>query len=251
MSKNLRTLADMRREEHVKNLSELSDRDLCEMIRAHFETHPALPGEKNMKDTANQVIHQAENMEQADAQASAAAALNPHEFMPAGETPFDSQNNFLTSEEKDDLVQKYAQTRIRETPLKEGNHYFDWRHFDPTALKREPLGEEPQNEGNTTVYSDRVNVELQKNDAGEVSVIAEQSDGGFRFIGHLPEKFLANNPMNVEYCSAELEVIDYSNGHMKNLSTHIVVDTDVMSGDVIDLDESLLSGLEQDNGLEQ
>ena len=97
---------------------------------------------------------------------------------------------------------------------------------------------------NTPVYVDKVNVELQNNGNGEVYVTAELANGGWRSIGHLPEKFLKNNPMNVESCAAELQIVDFSNGKMKNLSASIVVDTDVMSGDVIDLDNSMLGNLD-------
>ena len=94
-------------------------------------------------------------------------------------------------------------------------------------------------------------MELQKNDVGDVYVLAEQSDGGHRTIGTLPDSFLTNNPMNVSHCEAELQLTDFSNGNMKNLSARVVVDSDLMSGDVIDLDENLLSGLDQETGLTQ
>lgn len=240
MAKGLTILADMRREEQYKSLTELSDRDMCEMIRAHFESHPTLPGEKTMKDQVNQLI----------------AILNPQEtssepeagWKPADQTPFEN-DSLLAAEDKEELARRYAQTRIRETHLKEGNYYLDFRHFDPTALKRDSLLL-PET-ATDTLYVDRVNVELQKNDSGEVFVMAEQSDGGIRMIGTLPENFLMNNPMNVNSCRAELQIADYSNGKMKNLSARVVVDTDLMSGDVVDLDEDLLRGLDQTNGLEQ
>ena len=49
MAKGLTILADIRREEHQKSLMEMPERDLCEMIRSHFESHPTLPGEKEKK----------------------------------------------------------------------------------------------------------------------------------------------------------------------------------------------------------
>lgn len=57
--------------------------------------------------------------------------------------------------------------------------------------------------------------------------------------------------MNISHCEAELQLTDFSNGNMKNLSARVVVDSDLMSGDVIDLDENLLSGLDQETGLTQ
>lgn len=216
-------LADIRSEEHLKSLKELSDRDLCEMIRAHFESHTTLPGEKVMKDQVNQLI-----------------------------TLIELDNQFsIMPEEKDELVRKYAQTRIRETPLKEGNHYFDFRNYDPTALERHPVTEVADVAGNP-VYISRVNAELQNNNnAGEVNVVAELYNGRYTFVGSLPDNFLKNNPMNVDSCTAELEIADYSNGQMKNLSVRVVADTDLMSGDVVDLNENMMAGLDQESGLEQ
>ena len=45
--------------------------------------------------------------------------------------------------------------------------------------------------------------------------------------------------------------MDYSNGKFKNVSMRVVADTDLMSGDVLDLDDTMLAGLDQDSGLEQ
>lgn len=262
MSKGLSILANTRREEHYKSLMEMPDRDMCEMIRAHFESHPTLPGEKVLKDRVNYELSQIDCNERDNQKMieehtqkilSEKQAL-PHEgFVPAANTPFDNDALNDTSIDpavKEDLARGYAQTRIRETPLKEGNQYLDFRHFDPTALKRERIDELPQ-QGQADIIIDRVNVELQNNGAGEVYVLAEQSDGSHRTIGSLPENFLKNNPMNVDSCKAELQVVDYSNGNMKNLSTKVVVDTDLMSGDVIDLDEDMFAGLDQETGLEQ
>ena len=44
---------------------------------------------------------------------------------------------------------------------------------------------------------------------------------------------------------------DYSNGKLKNVSMRVVADTDLMSGDVLDLNDTMLAGLDQDSGLEQ
>lgn len=242
MSKGLTILADARRDDHYKSLMEMPDRDLCEMIRAHFESHPTLPGEKALKDRANYELTQINGNEQFNQE-------QKNDFVPATNTPFDN-NTSMEPVVKEELARGYARTRIRETPLKEGNHYLDFRHFDPTALKRELVTETADVSGNS-VFVDRVNVELQNNGAGEVYVLAEQSDGSHRTIGSLPENFLKNNPMNVDSCEAELQIADYSNGNMKNLSAKVVVDTDLMSGDVIDLDEDMFAGLDHETGLEQ
>ncbi len=236
-NKDIPSLADYRRSEKETSLREMDDRDMCEMIRMHFNSHPALPGEKAMKDRVNEILD----------------TVKPDESV------------FLLVPEKRELAEKFAQTCIRETTLKEGNQYLDFRHYNPAELERTPLSEYPIHNRNpyvsdpekdntdkkTKVHIDVVNVELQKNDAGEVYVLADRSDGGRRTIGSLSEKFLKNNPMNVNYCRAEMELTDYSNGKMKNISAKLVVDTDLMSGDVIDLNEDMLAGLNQESGLNQ
>lgn len=220
VKKGVMSLTDMRRDEQYYSLMEMEDRDLCEMVRAHFESHPTLPGEKAMKDRVNQMLDVGSTYGQP----------NAWEF---------------SSDEKEKIACLYAETRIRETPLKEGNQYLDFRKYDPSALKRTPVDE------NGPVSVSQVNVELQKGGAGDIYVLAEQSDGTHRTIGTLPDKFLTNNPMNVDSCDATLELTDYSNGNMKNLKARVIVDTDLMSGDVIDLDDDMLSGLEEDSALMQ
>lgn len=255
---NLRVLADMHRKEHVQSLKEMPDRDLCEMIRAHFASHPTLPGEKAMKDQANQLIALSDSMrvEQEEArkeytQALLAAKLDPEKYAQLSQNPFiEEEKPLLSEKEKEDLAARFAQTRIRETSLKEGNYYLDFRHFDPSELSRTNIAVVDQPYG-APVNVDRIDVELQKNDAGDVYVMAMQQDGGFRMVGTLPDKFLANNPMNVDSCKAELQIADYSNGKLKNLSARVVVDTDLMSDDVVDLDEDMLSGLDKGVNMEQ
>lgn len=258
MAKGLTILADMQREEHYKSLMQLSDRDMCEMIRAHFESHPTLAGEKATKDKVQYLLSRMdtnrEMTEDQKVQLSQKLLSDKMDLPPELRDsdllkPLDN-DNILTQAAKENLAKNYAQTRIRETPLKEGNYYLDFRHFDPTALKCEQIALiRPSGQADVTVA--RVGVELQKNDIGDVYVLAEQSDGGHRTIGTLPDNFLKNNPMNVDSCEAELQIADYSNGNMKNISARVVVDTDLMSGDVLDLNDDMLAGLDQESGLEQ
>lgn len=70
-------------------------------------------------------------------------------------------------------------------------------------------------------------------------------------MGDLPDNFLRNNPMNVDRCSAEVQFADFSNGKMKNVSVRVVMNSDEMSGDIMNLDNDMLSGLEQTGGLQQ
>ena len=211
----MKSLADIRRQEQVESLGQLDSSDLTNMIVAHFESHPTLPGEKDLKDTAGKFAR--------DAEWNSVHSIN--------------------AEVQADMVRQFADTRIRETKMNSIG-----REFDPADLNLEHMSQ------NGTVSMSKVNVELQKQTAGDettVYVLADRADGTHMTIGKLPDKFLTNNPMNVESCKAELQVMDYSNGKMKNVSMRVVADTDLMSGDVLDLDESMLAGLDENYGLEQ
>ena len=203
----------------------LSDRDLCEQIRAHFESHPTLPGEKVMKDEVNQRL----------------ALLDDQSH---------NKNSLMTSDEKEDLARKYAHTCIRETPLKEGLYYLDPKTHEDDLIQIS-VGEIHQE--NSIIYVNKVNVTSEKQPSGDVSVMAEtwlpNGEETHSLIGHLPDKFLTNNPMKVDICDAELQLVDYSNGKGKNISAKVVVNTDMMSGDVIALDEDMLPGLDYEADL--
>lgn len=218
MSKKISPIAELRRQEQYNQLIELRDRDLCGMIKAHFESHPALPGEKIIKDTANQIL-----------------AMK------------DDGQDFLTEDEKKILTRKYANTRIRETKLKGEHQYL----LDPASFKSENGFTLPPDENNIPIMIHTVKAELQKTESGDVNVIAEQENGNYRFVGTLPSNFMVNNPMIVDHCAGELQIADYSNGKLKNISIKLIVDTDLMSNDVVDLDEDMLSGLDMFPSLEQ
>lgn len=206
----MESLADIRRQEQAESLGQLDDRDIMEMARAHFDSHPTLPGEKKLKMMVNDELANA---------------------------------GVLSDGQRGELIDKYVQTRIRETKMESIG-----REFDPKDLNMESMSQ------NGTVSMNKVNVELQRQTADDnatVYVLAERADGRHMTIGKLPDKFLTNSPMNVESCKAELQVMDYSNGKFKNVSMRVVADTDLMSGDVLDLDDTMLAGLDQDSGLEQ
>lgn len=214
------SLADMRREELAGSLNKLSNRELCEAARAHFASHPTLPGEKSLKDEANRKLSILEN-----------------------DPAVSELNLFLFPAEKESFARRLAQTRIREIPVNmAGKHFND--------LYREPVAEIPQN--NSAIYVSRADVALEKDGSGNVRVCAASRSVIEPIeIDRLPSKSLTNNPMNVDWCRAELQIADYSNGKGKNLSTRVVVDTDLMSGDAVDLSDDMLAGLDKVNGLEQ
>lgn len=210
MAKKISVLAGLRRQEQQEQLQELHDRDLCELIRAHFESHPALPGEKILKDTANQIL-----------------AMK------------DDGQEFLTDDEKKILIRKYADTRIRETGLREGLYYLQ----DPVSFKFKDSFDLPPEGNNAPVSIHIIDAELQKTESGNINVTVKQKNDGYCFVGTLPDNFMANNPMIVDHCAGELQIADYSNGKLKNISARLVVDTDLMSNDVVRLSEDMLAGL--------
>ena len=219
-AKSLSFLTDTRREEQIASLGKLDDRMLLETVRAHFESHPTRPGEKALKTTVNKLLDSVDF-----------EVMDPEH---------DELN--LNPEQREDIIRQYADTRIRETKIKGiGNE------FDPADLKTERIDQYED----SVVSVHKAVVEIQKMNDDDLYVLASKSSGGYVTIGKLPDGFVTNNPMNVESCQAELQIVDYSNGKMKNTSIRAVVDTDVMSGDVIDLENDMLAGLDQTNGLEQ
>lgn len=210
-------LADMRRAQLMESLAESRDRGLLETVRAHYASHPCLPGEKAVKDMVNDYLD------------------NPDDY------PFG-----LDVYTRNDLIQSYAQTCIRETKIDTSDY-----EFSPSDLQRQRvLTFGPTQNRNSEITVDRVDVDLMKAPDGNVYVEAPFADCSYT-IGRLPENFNRNNPMNVESCKAELQLVDHSNGKGKNVSMRLVANTDLMSGDVLDLNDDMLAGLEQDTGLHQ
>lgn len=207
------SLADIRRNEQVESLQECNDRELAELITTHFDSHPALPGEASLR--------------------------NMYGFA-------DSLNQGYVTEMPSDVraavIDRFAYTRIRETKMEHTGL------VDPSAIMAQTMSQD----GVVTMKA--ANVEIQKLSNGEEThayVLAQNNDGKYQTVGRLPDKFLTNNPMNVESCRGELQITDYSNGKMKNVSMRVVVDTDIMSGDVIDLTDDMLAGIGQESGLVQ
>lgn len=198
----MKSLADIRREEMVQSLSQLDNEDIMRMVNAHFEIHPTLPGEKSLKTMAIDEL---------------------------------ANDGFLSDEQRQDMIQKFAQTCIRETKI---DSMYE-TPIDLSLLKAEPM------EQNGTVSRSKVDVNLLdlRPTMPYVVVEYERPDSNI-WVGRLPDKFLTNNPMNVRSCKAELQMTDYSNGNLKNVSMRLVVDTDLMSGNEVNLDEDMLKGIE-------
>lgn len=218
MAKKISVLANKRRQEQYEQLKDLRDRDLCYMMRAHFESHPLLPGEKVIKDAVSQIM-----------------VLD------------DDGHDFMTKPEKEIFVRKYVNTRIRETSLKEGLAYFQ----EPASFIFKNTVILPAEGNNAPVSIHIVDAELEKSESGDVNVMAKQENGKYRFVGSLPDNFMVNNPMIVDKCAGELQIADYSNGRLKNISVRLVVDSDLMSNDAVSLDEDMLHNISTDIGLIQ
>lgn len=222
-SEKVTFVSGVRKAERLKSLNELDDRNLCETIRAHFDSHPTLPGEKITKDTAKKL-------------------LNDH---PEGEIKLDA-------EQRDALIKAYADTCIRQTSVNMAGV-----HPEDLCLETVNPAEHMDADYMQDIVADgRVKVsigkaKLQKNGPDMVCVMAKRNDQSYEQLCTVSDKFLKNNPMNVDSCEADLQLVDYSHGEMKNISAKVVVDTDRMSGDIIDLNDDMLAGLDEDFGLEQ
>lgn len=199
-SKQYISLTEMRRDECYQALMETPDKDVLQMICAHFESHPALPGEKTLKERAVYELCQLD-----------AKALS-------------FGDGRLSQDVKRSLARQYADTRIREFPVT----IFEAR---PDELKHQLVGEYQKN--NSTVHVSSVPAELYKNDFGAICARMKKMDGEFVESVVFNESQI-NNPMIVKRCKAEIQCTDWSNGKMKNVSTKIVVDTDMMSGDILE-----------------
>lgn len=204
--KPVTVLADMQQKEFYKGLEHVDNRELCEMIRAHFESHPTLPGEKQMKDEANMLL----------------------KMHPKGEIPLNWASSIM-------LKTDYAETRIRQIGFKES--------AGAEGLKTEPIPVDGtfMRRG---ISVERADARLVKQEDGSVFVLGKMKDGEFRPVGTMTEKSLTNNPMNVDVCDAQLQIADYSGGKGNYVTMKLVVDTDEMSGDAVKLEDSMLSGIE-------
>lgn len=219
MSKSLFALSIQRIHECYNELDELTDRKLFESVQAHFASHPALPGEKVLKDNVNQLMEQLNSRHHEDG---------------SSYDMFDGWDDWKDrGVSRDSVMQDFAATRIREASLGE-----DFRYIDANSLAHTPVDDAPnvyRIDAKLLKYGDTVRV-LAKSDRPEYT-LPSYAAGLYDDVGVLPEKFLKNNPMNADECSAEIVFMDHSNGNLKNLAGYVVVDTDKMSGDVVELYE--------------
>lgn len=194
---NLRTA---RIKEQRKKLFGMSDRELCETVVSHFDSHPCT--NKDLKTQASEV------------------------FKAEGDT-------VLSTYQRDLMVQSFARMQIQEARIKGG-----YLECDPQLLECDTIAVKNA----AAVY--KIDASLQKGEDGSVSVMGKSTNGSEIKLGNLQDAFLHNNPMNVDRCNAEVELTDFSNGKMKNLKVRVVANSDEMSGDVIELNEDMLRGLD-------
>lgn len=161
-------------------------------------------------------------------------------------------------ENRESLALKFAETRIRETPIKKDIYAMDLPKLTWVSMEELQVPDvnteqyvEEQKQYGQDIQIGKVNAHLSKMNSGDVRVIVTDSAGKNMDVGRLPDNFLKNNPMNVDTCSAEIELTDYTGGRMKNVKERLIVDTDKMSGDVMELADDMLSGLAQDSDLAQ
>lgn len=144
----------------------------------------------------------------------------------------------FTEYQRDTMIFQFSRMQIQETTVKASE-------YDPKLLSLDVMGEK----NDSTAY--RTDASLIREDDGSVSVMTKCKDGNVVSIGQLKDKFLHNNPMNVDWCNAEVQLTDFSNGKMKNVSVRVVMNSDEMSGDIVNLDNDMLSGIEQNDDLQQ
>lgn len=204
--------------ECAASLMEMPNSDMFRLIQNHFNTHNTLPGNKNLKDTVWAAIQEFGNEFPKDVD----TYLAEHS---RGEQPYT----------KDQLVGEFASARIQQTNITDINTYTNG--VDPKIFDMEYIGENVNTEAPGAVSVYKMNGGLQKIESGAVCVIGTLKDGKQWVMGRLPDSFLTNNPMYVDSCGVDIQVADFSNGKMKNLSFDVVVDTDLMSGDVLDMEQ--------------
>lgn len=222
-----------------------------EMMKAHFESHPTMPGEKEFKKWVNHILD---------------ALTASEDGIYAG----DSSTKDWIPNIKDWLAEKYAETEIRETKFT-GNKIVDMAKdplTDPETGKTVKQYKDPEENAFRLTpmweaYPDTLNmeacenayvldVELRKVKDG-VNIYAKKSPDAARFtkVGSVPDNFLANNPMNVSRCPAQICIEDYSGGKLRNVSERLVVESSRMSGDYVELSDDMLTDLDKTVNLEQ
>lgn len=222
----LRFSLNAARSECENMLGTLSDRELLETVRTHFESHPKQYGGKELRDFANEML--------------------------------EKEDIHLTDEKRGDAIRQCAYFRIQEAKFESTKRV----QYSMSSLHQGKIAMERIDSFDSTVPVSvyKMNANLVNGDDGFVFVDVEAANGvDFRnsdtpyggTIGVLSHNFIANNPMNVEECQAIVQIIDYSNGQMKNISASIIVDTDLMSGDAIDLNNDMLAGLNPSEQLAQ
>lgn len=210
-------LARMRINETTVSLMGMSNEELFHSIKNHFFHDQTLPGDKNLKDTVVAAVKEfgSEFPEDMD------PYLAEHS---RGETPYTKHR----------IVSEFANARIQQTNIAGVKEHING--IDPALFAGENIGihEDTAAPGEVNVY--KLDGMLEKTESGEVRVIGTLTNGNQCIMGTLPDNFLANNRMNVENCRADIQIADFSNGKMKNLSFDVVADTDLMSGNVLDMD---------------
>lgn len=178
MAKDKSFYLKTKRDECATSLFCDSDRGALETVMAHFESHPAMSGEKTVKDRVNELLDNPGLLE--------------------GWDPDGSEREFI--------AEAYGKTRIRETRIENRTDVSMFR------MKTKEFGTYTQQDNPTPVCVKKADVELRKIKDG-VNIYAQTTTNNrYQKIGSLPDSFLANNPMNVSRCPAVLSVEDFSGG---------------------------------------
>lgn len=134
----------------------------------------------------------------------------------------DKQNYQMSEKQYYSLIHHYAALTIPELRVVGVTH----RENDPFEFERTVAGHDK----NTTTYDMQYHLKPEPEnpyDKNAVAVYVEKRDGSEHQIGYVGRKFLEVHPITEEQ-TVDGTMIDFSNGHLNNVSYRFPVDTEVL-----------------------
>lgn len=210
-------------DDHLKDLSE---RKLVFQTDSHFKRQPIRPGEARIRSYVANVAEQHKRLDEAGLTSKA-------------------DDVFMDMGERQAVEEAYAASRIRQTPMMEGSRYEPnlevWADAADTLKRTNTPMDDPDlkwlKDAGKLAKNAQVSgafVRLALDETGRPAVIAETKDGGEKVMGHLPDKFLKMNPNLTFPHVGTLQIVDFSEGRMKNVNACVIMDVDP-GGDQRDL----------------
>lgn len=134
----------------------------------------------------------------------------------------DKQNYQMSEKQYYSLIHHYAALTIPELRVVGVTH----RENDPFEFERTVAGHDK----NTTTYDMQYHLKPEPEnpyDKNAVAVYVEKRDGSEHQIGYVGRKFLEVHPITEEQ-TVDGTMIDFSNGHLNNVSYRFPIDTEVL-----------------------